>query len=1523
MAQIWHQASTAIAFGLAGLCLASASTSAQLTPDQTLGTESSIVAPNATVRGLSADLIQGGAARGVNLFHSFFQFNVRDGQRVYFANPIGIETILSRVTGTNPSRIFGTLGVNGTANLFLINPNGILFGANARLDVAGSFLASTANSFKFPDGSEFSATNPQAAPLLTLNIRPGLQYGANHQATISSTGNLTAGKDLTLAAGNLDLQGQLQAGGDLTLRALDTVKVRDRTTTPFIAAAGGKLTVQGDRAIDIFALNHPNSGFFSGGDMVLRSANPISGDAHYTAGGGLRFEQLNGAPGGLISLDDPVLLVNGDVFLGDYVGPSLHIVAGGNVFLGNVTITGPGGIGTTINPLNPDPFLSSLSFTDYGVVDGFTQGTLDVRAGLDWAGLPIFSNSGVGFPFVTSFPFTPLVSNPTGSTISVGNITNTNGIGSIYLSNQYFPNPFVLSGSIFTESINTFGNLVLDSRGGIFTGGNIDTGSNLPVNAGNIKLLANGNIITGGTIESSVKVGGVGNGGDITLISRLGNIDTQGGFVNSSTGLGLSGDITFTAFGNIVTGSNSATGLPAVGSYIGAGGTGIAGRVTLTSQAGSIDTRRGELNSASDTNGISGDITLTAAGNVAIGDIKSFSNSNFLANAGSIKIDSGANVSIIGATLDSTTNGASRGGDIIITARSNISAIGSTIKSETTGTGRGGDIGIAAESVTFSANPFFQSAFTDLRANTNGAGNAGNIAILTQSLDITGGSEVRSQTFDSGNAGNITVLPLDLNRRSAASVTISGFAPFPTLANGDRGGFSSGLFATTEKTATGRGGTIDVTTGSLVIEQGGVLSARSRGAGDGVQTAGDTAIAVNVDSLIIRSGGQILTTAFGSGLAGGIEVNATGNVLITGSDPTRTQRFSAVEAIFGADIARDTIDTVSRFSGLQAQSLSNSGTGSGNVQVTSENGSIVLLDSARINSNTAGRNAPAGIVLLNANQGNVVLDNAFVFSTVEPGAVDSAAGGIGIEGKSIFLSGGAQLQTLIRGTVNSAQPDTSGATGLILLQAEDQVSLVGSGTAIFSSIEKRAIGRAGADQFGLGFGAVGIAADTILIRDGAKIDVATKGQGDAGQVLLLAEDRISLENRANIFSTVEAGATGSAGGVFVQTGYLSLQSGSGIQALTRGTGDAGAISIFASGLVEIAGFNQFASGLFASSEANAKGDAGSIFVQANALQILDRGVVSARTQTEFNAGNVVFNVAGDVRLADRGQVTVSGTGTGNPGNINITAGRSIQMFNGSAIKAETASGENANITVQTQGAIVMGCCGNEISAEARGVGNGGNISISALAIITFLANNNDIVANAEDGRGGNIFITSPFFKGSSNRSRRQGNLLKSGSVRVFREGKIRTLESDITASSEFGVDGIVDIPGDNQFELLPQLPATFRDITDLVTSKCSYGEKGRSRFVTTGRGGIAPSPTDPLYDESVTVNWVSVPAGDRPSRETAPQTAANQPPTKIIEAQEWVQEADGKISLVAYAANAVTPHSWLRSPECDEKRQLK
>jgi filamentous hemagglutinin family protein len=161
---------------------------AQIIPDASLGLEQSQVVPAQILRGTLSEQIEGGAVRGGNLFHSFQQFNVRTGEGVYFANPAGVTNILTRVTGGSISQIDGVVGVLGNANLFLLNPQGILFGDGARLDLGGSFVGTTADRIKFADGVEFSAAMSGNAPLLTVSVPVGLGMGSQ-SGSIQVQGN--------------------------------------------------------------------------------------------------------------------------------------------------------------------------------------------------------------------------------------------------------------------------------------------------------------------------------------------------------------------------------------------------------------------------------------------------------------------------------------------------------------------------------------------------------------------------------------------------------------------------------------------------------------------------------------------------------------------------------------------------------------------------------------------------------------------------------------------------------------------------------------------------------------------------------------------------------------------------------------------------------------------------------------------------------------------------------------------------------------------------------------------------------------------------------------------------------------------------------------------------------------------------------------------------------------------------------------------------------------------------------------
>ncbi|WP_017660553.1 two-partner secretion domain-containing protein [Baaleninema simplex] len=186
---------------LIGVAIAPPEASAQRIPDTSLPNNSYLETSEGIHR------ITGGTEAGSNLFHSFQEFNVDRGEIVRFENAQTIHNIITRVTGENPSRIDGVLGANGAANLFLLNPNGIAFGPNARLDLGGSFVASTGRFLIFDDRQTFDTQASQ--PLLSVNTPLGLQLDP-HAGNVTSTGaslSVPRGERLVLAGGNLAIDG--------------------------------------------------------------------------------------------------------------------------------------------------------------------------------------------------------------------------------------------------------------------------------------------------------------------------------------------------------------------------------------------------------------------------------------------------------------------------------------------------------------------------------------------------------------------------------------------------------------------------------------------------------------------------------------------------------------------------------------------------------------------------------------------------------------------------------------------------------------------------------------------------------------------------------------------------------------------------------------------------------------------------------------------------------------------------------------------------------------------------------------------------------------------------------------------------------------------------------------------------------------------------------------------------------------------------------------------------------------------
>jgi filamentous hemagglutinin family protein len=266
-----------------GIWLTTNIVQAQVIPD---GSVNTIVTsgPNFT--------ITGGGRSGNNLFHSFSQFSLPTGDSAIFDNALDVQNIFSRVTGGTASNIDGVIQANGTANLFLLNPSGLLFGPNAKLNIGGSFLGTTASSIKFADGAEFSATN--SAPLLTMSVPIGLQMGqtpANIQVQgtghtqiyergrvvpfdrRNSSGGLMvpSGKTLALLGGSVVLDsGVLTAGdGQIELGAVGGNNFASLSSTPW----GWQLGYDGITSFGNIQLNERSlidASGFSGGSIQLQ-----------------------------------------------------------------------------------------------------------------------------------------------------------------------------------------------------------------------------------------------------------------------------------------------------------------------------------------------------------------------------------------------------------------------------------------------------------------------------------------------------------------------------------------------------------------------------------------------------------------------------------------------------------------------------------------------------------------------------------------------------------------------------------------------------------------------------------------------------------------------------------------------------------------------------------------------------------------------------------------------------------------------------------------------------------------------------------------------------------------------------------------------------------------------------------------------------------------------------------------------------------------------------------------------------
>ena len=154
-----------------------------------------------------------GKVEGTNQFHSFTEFNISDGEVAKFSGPDGVKNIISRVTGGNASTINGSISSDITGvNMWLMNPEGILFGENATLDIQGSFHATTADYIKFRDGSSYDAIDSSVLGPTDPYVFGFIEQPTSLSGTIEVTNSKLAvneGESISLVGSDISLKGSL------------------------------------------------------------------------------------------------------------------------------------------------------------------------------------------------------------------------------------------------------------------------------------------------------------------------------------------------------------------------------------------------------------------------------------------------------------------------------------------------------------------------------------------------------------------------------------------------------------------------------------------------------------------------------------------------------------------------------------------------------------------------------------------------------------------------------------------------------------------------------------------------------------------------------------------------------------------------------------------------------------------------------------------------------------------------------------------------------------------------------------------------------------------------------------------------------------------------------------------------------------------------------------------------------------------------------------------------------------------
>ncbi len=524
--------------------------------------------------------------------------------------------------------------------------------------------------------------------------------------------------------------------------------------------------------------------------------------------------------------------------------------------------------------------------------------------------------------------------------------------------------------------------------------------------------------------------------------------------------------------------------------------------------------------------------------------------------------------------------------------------------------------------------------------------------------------------------------------------------------------------------------------------------------------------------------------------------------------------------------------------------------------------------------------------------------------------VEAVGGGnIAVNAKNLNILEGSILSAGIGEGLGTSKT----VAGDITLNATGEIK-VSSGSLVFNDVG--AFNDVGFGSKGNG-GNITIDSGSFSLSDGAQLSASTFGQGNAGNVTVSAKDAVSLAGgQTTIFSRVEAGGVGKGGDIDINAATLSLIDGAQLQTITSGAsdtqpagrGDAGNVNVNVTGAVSLAGQkNGFSSGILSQVETGTVGDGGNITIDSGSFSLSDGAFLTASTSGQGNAGAIKVNAAdfftisgssSDLNL-NSGLFVNSQSPTGTAGDIIVTSPK-VTLDNRGRLNAQSASGNGGNINV-LQTDLLLLRRGAEISTTAgtaQAGGNGGNINIDAWSgfILAVPSEDSDITANAFTGSGGRVDIQATGIYGIE-----------------FRESP--TPLSDITASSEFGTQGTVELntPEIDPNSGLVQLPTI--PVDTQVAQGCYSPDYAQNRFVIAGRGGLPPNPKDILTPDAPQIDWVSVkPTHNNRSIPPVTSKPTTSTPKRIIEATGATLNAKGQIVLSAnsYAAPYTFRHNSIQ-----------